>query len=173
VSWAAPESSRLLSIAGIVAVFIAVGPPIGGFFYFTLGVIAPMLWHDLLTKGILETILSIPAAILASALVPVMAAPYSYIYGLMPAAVAGLVIGILRLRYGRLNVPLVLAVGGCVGIIFALTLRQPPSAAGFPFNVGSPSKLGVGEYPLLGLTCLFATLVCWRFVRTYPMAGEQ
>jgi hypothetical protein len=164
----ARESPRFLSVAGIVLAFIAVGPPVGGFFYFAGGVVASSFLQNLFTKGVLETIASIPGAILASVLVPVIAMPYSYIYGAVPAAAAGLAIGIPRMKYGRLNVPLVLAVGACVGIIYCLTLRHRPSEAGFPFNVGSLSSLGAGEYPLLGLTCMFATLLCWRFLRSYP-----
>jgi hypothetical protein len=167
-------NSRSLNVVGIVLIFIGIGPLVGGFFYCLLGGVFQLFLFFLQgqpPKGFLELIVSVLMAVLMLVLAPIAAAPYSYMYGAAPAAVAGLAIGVLRLKYGELNVPLVLAVGAVVGIIYCLALPRLPSA-GFPFNVGARSGLGAGEYVLLGLGCVLATLACWRFVRSYPLPGE-
>jgi hypothetical protein len=104
-------------------------------------------------------------------LVSIWSTPYSYLYGAAPAAAAGLATGMLRLKYGGLNVPIVLAVGAVVGTIYCLALPRLPSAELPKF--AAQSGLGAGEYVLLGVTCVLATLTCWRFVRSYPLPGEM
>jgi hypothetical protein len=154
-------NSRSLNVAGIALLFIAIGPLIGGIFYSTLGTVVLFL-RDVPSKGFFDTVLLVVTVLLS-----ILAAPYSYVYGAAPAAAAGLAIGMLRLKYGRLNVPLVLAVGAAVGVIYALALPRLPSA-----EFAALSGLGTGEYVLLGVTCVVATLTCWRFVKSYPLPGE-
>jgi hypothetical protein len=174
VSGVTSGNSRSLNVAGIVLIFITIGPPVGGVFYCALGTVALFL-QNMPAKGFLEVIL---AALLFFFIVlaSVVASPYSYIYGAAPAAAAGLAIGMLRLKYGELNVLLVLAVGAVVGIIYCLSVPRLPSA-GFPLNAVPPNTfaqagLGAGEYVLLGITCVLATLTCWRFARSFPLPGE-
>ena len=168
VSGVTPGNSRSLNVVSIVLIFIAIGPPVGGVFYRALGAVVLFL-RDLPPKGSLEMILSALWFTL-TVLAAIVAAPYCYLYGAVPAAAAGLAIGMLRLKYGGLNVPLVLAVGAVVGVIYPLALPRLPSAE-FPEFVAL-SGLGAGEYVLLGVTCVLATLTCWRFVRSYPLPGE-
>jgi hypothetical protein len=157
-----------LNVAGIVLIFIAIGPPVGGVFYWALGAVALFL-QNLPATGFIEIILSALLFVFL-VLVSIVAAPYSYLYGAAPAAAAGLAIGMLRLRYGVLNAPLVLAVGAVVGVIYPLALPRLPSAE-FPKFVAL-SGLGAAEYVLLSVTCVLATLTCWRFIRSYPLQGE-
>lgn len=141
VSGVTPGNSRALNVASIVLLFVAIGPPVGGVFYCILGTVALFL-QNLPPKGFFEIILS---ALWVLLMVPIsiVAAPYSYLYGAAPAAAAGLAIGMLRLKYGGLNVPLVLAVGAVVGIIYPLALPRLPSAE-FPKFIGQ-SGLGAAE----------------------------
>jgi hypothetical protein len=169
VSGVTPCNSRALNVASIFLLFVAIGPPVGGVLYCILGTVALFL-QNLPPKGFFEIILS---ALWVLLMVPIsiLAAPYSYLYGAAPAAAAGLAIGMLRLKYGGLNVPLVLAVGAVVGVIYCLALPRLPSGS-FPIKVAAKSGLGAGEYVLLGVTCVLATLTCWRFLRSYPLPGE-
>ncbi len=164
VSAVMPGNSRSMNVAGIAALFVSIGPLVGGIFYGTLGTVFLFL-RDLPSKGFFDIILFVVMTLLS-----ILDAPYSYIYGAAPAAAAGLAIGMLRLRYGRLNVPLVLAVGAVVGVIYALALPRLPSAA-FP-KFAALSGWGTGEYVLLGVTCVVATLICWRVFRSFPLPGE-
>jgi hypothetical protein len=170
VSSVTSGSSRSLNIAGIALIFIAIGPLVGGVFYSALGTVVLFLQNLSAAKGSLEIILAAPLFFLVI-LVSILTAPYSYLYGAVLAAGAGLAIGVLRLKYGRLNVPIVLAVGAVVGTIYCLALPRLPSAE-FPKFV-TQSGLGAGEYVLLGVTCVLATLTCWRFVRSFPLPGEM
>lgn len=168
MSGVTPGNSRSLNVAGIVLIFIAIGPPVGSVLYCALDTAASFL-QAFPAKGFLE-IISAALLFFLVVLVSILTAPYSYLYGAVPAAAAGLAIGVLRLKYGGLNVPIVLAVGAVVGTIYCLVLPRLPSAE-FPKFVAQ-SGLGAGEYVLLGATCVLATLMCWRFVRSYPLPGE-
>jgi hypothetical protein len=147
--------SSLRKVASIVGAFMVVGPPAGCFFFLVTAVTV----GEILQGSPFYKVLFL---ILASVLLVISGIPFSYVYGIVPAAIAGLLIGMLQLKYGGLNWPLVLATGICVGAGYSLALGHLPSARPL-------TKLSAPDYAIHGLACVFATFVCWRFVRNwYP-----
>ncbi len=170
--WEAPEAatmSPVRRVAGIVLIFMLVGPPVGGFVFLVGRWIAvALLQTTRASGGWLEAIAYALVGVLASAFAAIAAAPYSYMYGIVPAAVAGLVIGILRLQYGRLNTLIVLFVGGGIGTTSSLVLSRLIGVTNSPINLLALSGFSVTEYLLYAFSCVIATLACWRFARSFP-----
>jgi hypothetical protein len=107
-----------------------------------------------------------------SVVMVIVGVPYSYVYGIVPATIAGLLIGILQVKYGGLNWPLVLAIGICVGLGYSFALGHLPSAISGKFLL--PARLSTPEYVTHSAACVFATFFCWRFVRNwYPAKVES
>lgn len=156
--------SPLAKIGNIVGAFMAVGPPAGCFFVFVAAGTVGNIYRG---APISEILVGIPL----SFLVVILGIPYSYIYGIIPAAIAGLLIGILQLQYGRLNWPLVLATGICVGVGYSFALGHLPSAISGKFLL--PARLSTPEYVMHNLACVFATFFCWRFVRDWYLAKAE
>jgi hypothetical protein len=151
--------SSLGKVANIVGAFMAVGPPAGCFFFI---VASATVGNIVRGAPISEVLIGIPV----SAIVFIFGVLFSYIYGIVPAAITGLLIGILQVKYGRLNWPLVLAIGICVGTGYSLAVGQLPNARPL-------TKLSAPDYAMHGLACVFATFFCWRFVRNwYPAKAE-
>jgi hypothetical protein len=145
--------SFLRGLGSIVGAFVAVGPPAGCFFVLVTGVtVGEILQGSPFSRVLVVTLASIPLVIAGI--------PFSYVYGIVPAAVGGLFIGIIQLKYGRLSWPLLLAIGICVGAGYSLALGHLPSARPL-------TKLSAPDYAIHGLACVFATFVCWRFVRNW------
>jgi hypothetical protein len=161
---AAESTTSLAKVGNIVGAFMAVGPPAGCFFVFVAVGTAGNIYRG---APISEIVVGIPL----SFLVVILGIPYSYIYGIIPAAIAGLLVGIFQLKYGRLNWPLVLAIGICVGLGYSFTLGHLPSAISGKFLL--PAKLSTSEYVIHSLACVFATFFCWRFVRNWYAAKAE
>lgn len=156
--------SSLGKVGRIVGTFMVFGPPAGCFFVFVAGVTVGNIYRG---APISEVLVGIPLSVL----VVIAGMPYSYVYGIVPAAIVGLLIGILQLKYGGLSWPLVLAIGICVGVGYSLALGHLPSAIAGKFLL--PARLSMPEYVIHSLACVFATFVCWSFVRNwYPAKAE-
>ena len=156
--------SPVRKVGNIVGAFMAVGPPAGCFFIFVATVTVGNIYRG---APITEVLVGIPLSVLAV----IVGIPYSYVYGIFPATIAGLLIGILQLKYGRLNWPLVLAIGICVGVGYSLALGHLPTAISGKFLL--PASLSTPQYVMHSLACVFATFFCWRFVRNwYPAKAE-
>jgi hypothetical protein len=152
--------SSLSKVGNIVGAFMAAGPPAGCFF-FIVG--SATVGNVLRGAPISEILVGIPM----SAVVFIFGVLFSYIYGIVPAAIAGLLIGILQVKYGRLNWTPVLAIGLCVGTGYSLAVGHLPNARPL-------TGLSAPVYAMHGLACVFATVFCWRFVRNwYPAKAES
>jgi hypothetical protein len=166
----APETatmSPVRHVAGIVMIFMLVGPPVGGLVFLVGRWIAAIVletgssgdWLKIITIALIGVVLSAFAAIAA--------APYSYLYGIVPAAVAGLVIGILRRQHGRLNTSTVLVIGGGIGIASSLVLSRLMGVAAYGL-INPLSGFDVTDYVLYALSCVAATLASWGLARSFP-----
>jgi hypothetical protein len=156
--------SSLGKVASIVGAFMVVGPPAGCFFFIAGGMTVGNIFRGALIS---EILVGIPMSVL----LVIAGMPYSWVYGIVPAAIAGLLVGIHQLKYGGLKWPLVLAIGICVGVGYSLALGHLPSAIAGKFLL--PAKLSTPEYVMHSLACVFATFVCWTFVRNwYPAKAE-
>lgn len=147
-------------LAKITGFFVFVGPLVGTLVWLAGAVIDGLIFYDrpVPRLGPVETILALPYLIF-------LAIPYGYLLGALPAALAGLILSATQLRCGRLRWYFVVLVGIAVGVadIFIgkqlvnllsarSVLQSRPNWEGFVFPV---------------VTCMVATLVCWRFVRNW------
>src|SRR5262249_44254157 len=98
------------SLAKIAGFFMFVGPPIGGVIWLSAAFIGGLIFHG-------PSHLGLPQIILAALYLSFVAIPFDYLFGLVPAALAGLIIGALQLRFGRLRWYIVVLVGVSVGIV--------------------------------------------------------
>ena len=174
----APEAatmSPVRRVAGIVLIFMLVGPPVGGLVFLAgrwllfivegwfAGTLRPA------SGGLLEIVASALVGILALPIFAIGAAPYSYLYGIASAAIAGFGIGILRVKYGRLNPSVVLVVGGLIGLIYAVAMSQLIQATASTINQLLAASFGMSRYLLYVISCVVATFACWRFARSFPV----
>jgi hypothetical protein len=156
--------SSLEKVSNIVGAFMAVGPPAGCFFFVVGSTTAGNILRG---APISEILVGIPMSIL----MVIVGIPFSYIYGIVPATITGLLIGILQVKYGRLNWPPVLAIGICVGVGYSFALGHLPSEVAGKFLL--PTKLNTFGYVAHSVACILATFFCWRFVRNwYPARAE-
>jgi hypothetical protein len=92
----------------------------------------------------------------------IYAVPTSYYFGAVPAAVAGLVIGVTQAFIGRAGWPLALGTALVVGVA---VLKSSHQLTLLGARDQSP------EYPaVMLLTCLVPTLLCWALVRGWYYA---
>ena len=176
MSAGSPQSATMppvRQVAAIALIFMLIGPPVGGVVFLVGRWItsAMFLQGGPVPGGRLEISAIALFSIFASAIVGIGAAPYSYFYGIVPAAVAGLVIGTLTAKYDRLSPLIVLVVGGLIGIGCAVVLgrmvKVPASYVGMVLTPGAGAPEYV-VYALYVLACVTATFACWRFARSFP-----
>jgi hypothetical protein len=163
----AATMSPVRQVAGIVLIFMGVGPPVGGLVFLVGRWMAAVASEPVSSGNWLKTIAFALMGVVLSAFAAIAAAPYSYLYGIGPAAVAGLVIGILRLQHGRLNTSTVLVVGGGVGIASSLVLSRLMGVAAYGL-INPLSGFDVTDYVLYALSCMAATFVSWGLARSFP-----
>jgi hypothetical protein len=167
-------SSCAQRVASIVLIFALVGPPVGGLVFF-VGLWISFLVERLIAETPVASLATALFRVLMSAIVALVAVPYSYLYGIVPAAIAGLVIGILRARYGNLNPSIVLVAGGLIGVVYTVAMSRLIPVTASPINPRlAPeyfllaSDFRKAKYFLYILSCMLATLACWRFSRSFP-----
>jgi hypothetical protein len=143
---------RLLRVLGIVLVFVLIGPPLGAFLLF-------------LTIGAMQLLGSDPKGLAWVALFAIIyAVPLSYLFGAIPAAAAGLMIGIWQVFVGRTT--WLIAAG--VGVIVGAAVLYSGDAGSFD---AAPDEHDFRAYPpLMVLTCVAATVLCWLVVRNWYAA---
>ncbi len=145
-------AARIGRLVEIVLIFVVLGPPIGSFVWLMLLTISAGNPGRALTDLPL-----VPLAVLVFASI-------GYVYGAVPAALAGLAIGIKQAFFGRTTWPMALAVGLIAGVIFleGLDVFNPRVVLQTQRFDGSP----VSEFPAIAiLTCLVPTMLCWSLVR--------
>jgi tetrahydromethanopterin S-methyltransferase subunit F len=125
--------------------FVFLAPPIGWLVYATGMILGEAVQGDWL--GTLSTGL----------LVIVIGAPFSYLFGLIPAALAA-VLMVAGSSFAEVEAGPVFAgvVGLICGLIFAILFHREVDAA----VLGGPVY-----FALKVLTCLVPTLICWWLVR--------
>jgi hypothetical protein len=136
--------ARLGRTVGIALVFVAAGPPIGGFALLLLSaslsmMIGPSFPGSDLTMPQLGLVLTVIF--------------FSYFFGAGPAALVGLAIGIKQAFFGSTTWRLALLLGLVAGAVFAE-------------RMGAMNFSGVNE-ALFILTCVIPTMLCWVIVRDW------
>jgi hypothetical protein len=162
------EFSPVRKVAGIAGFFMAVGPPVACLLLF-IGVAVGGL-----VIAIFQGTLNFEAAraLLMFALLGIAGMPYSYVFGIIPAGVAGLLIGALQVRYGRLNWLIVLAIGACVGIAYSVALKNVLQFRLVPPTI--PPNETISEHGVDILLCVVTTFLCWRVVKHwYPQPNQS
>jgi hypothetical protein len=148
------HSSRLARVLGIVMVFVLLGPPVGAIVFMTTTALTGMAkGGDVSGLGWIALFALIYAA------------PFSYFVGIVPAAAAGLLMGIRQAYFGRASWAYAVAVGLVTGF-------------GTLFLTGQQLSIdNNASVPVILATCLIPTLVCWLVVRgwytAYALAGPR
>jgi hypothetical protein len=154
-------------VGAITWLFVVFGPPIGGAVYFVwivggsviVGLIsAPKTGPMSGPHGALQIIT-------AMAFIAVLIIPYSYLFGALPAALAGFIVGVAQIKFGQLPWAIVLLIGASVGTFDVIIYEKLPGLLFGPaIKPETPSILGA---LILCATCTIATFVCWRVVRNW------
>jgi hypothetical protein len=146
-SGAQPGSlARAARAAGIVLVFVLIGPPVGGL-VFMISTALVGLGRDADVAGL--TWVALFALIYA--------VPLSYFAGVVPAAAAGLLVGIRQAFFGPANWIYAVCVGLAIGAAMLVLSGQ------HLFDNDAPMAIILA-------TCLVPTLVCWLIVRGWHLA---
>ena len=146
-------------IAGIVWLFAVVGPPVGGVTWVVT--VWTVNFGALVASG--HANLEAIAKLLQTFLVVlIFAIPMSYRIGILPALLAGVIIGTAQIRYGRLPWPVVLLIGAAGGLAFQFSVRLLLLLA---FDPKVPTSL----FPVVlnFVTCTVSTFVCWGLVKNW------
>jgi hypothetical protein len=148
-----PESSlrsRVTRALAILIVFLLVGPPVGALvFFLTIALFGMGQKVDLAGLGWIGLFALIYGV------------PLSYLIGIGPAAVAGLVVGIRNAFFRPATWAFAILTGLGVGIGLLLMSGQqliPPTASGTEYPISNP---------ILIVTCFVSTMVCWLIVKQW------
>jgi len=145
-------AARIGRLIAVVLVFVVLGPPLGAVIFVAIvaGIGMP-LWDVAGPDPAWRSWLTLLGL--------VYAVPVSYFFGTVPAAVAGLVIGITQSFIGRAGWPLALGTGLVVAIVVLERSGQGSFAA-------TPDQSPFPEAPaIVILACLIPTMLCWGLVR--------
>jgi hypothetical protein len=146
----APLRRRLALLLKVVGVYLLVGPPVGALvFFLSIALVGMGQKVDLAGLGWIGLFALFYGV------------PFSYLIGIGPAAVAGLVVGVRNAFFGPANWLFAGVTGLGVGIgllimsgqqIVPLTVR----------DTASPVSNAV-----MIVTCFVSTMICWRIVRDW------
>jgi len=139
---------RLVNLLKVLAVFVLLGPPIG-----TLTFFAGMGVYGAGQTGSLSDLMWIILFGL------IYAVPLSYLIGIIPAGIAGIILGTVAVLYRTPGTLLSMATGLMVGFGLVYSGGGPT----LPDTVESASDYA--PTLLLVSTCLVATVVCWAVAR--------
>lgn len=139
---------RLLRVLAVVLVFVAVGPPVGGFVFLPTLVMADF-------GGSVD----VSSMLLVAAFGLIYAVPLSYFIGALPAALTGCFVGAWLAFYGRMPLVAALATGIGAGVVMTmLSDRELLSATGGPIDTEA--------LPIVA-ACFAGTMAAWAIVRTW------
>lgn len=141
---------RLFRVLVVVLVFIAVGPPVGGFVFLPTLVMADF-----------GSSVDVSSMLLVVAFGLIYAVPLSYFIGALPAALTGCFVGAWLAFYGRMLLVAALATGIGAGLVMTmLSDRDLLSATGGPIDTE--------VLPIIA-ACFAGTMAAWAIVRTWFM----
>ena len=147
----APASfaKRLLRVFAVVLVFVLIGPPVGALILLLTIAAFNMANPDL-------------AGLSWVAMFALFyGVPVSYLFGALPAAIAGLLVGLWQSFVRRPSWLFALGVGLIVGLGYLFGTGHPPSDA-------SAKEFEFWEYPpIFVLSCVGPTMLCWLIVRNW------
>jgi hypothetical protein len=147
----ARKPGRLKRFLKGFVVFLVLGPPIGLWTYSTCYLLffTPVSGLDLVEKLVLGGIIGIP---------------FSYAFGHIPAALAGLVIALLQVLYRSFGILEVGLIGLAIGISFALIVDRRPD---------DYLSYGLAYTAVKAVTCVVPTIVCWLVIRRWRITAES
>lgn len=141
------HASCLVRVFAITLVFVVAGPPVGAVAFMTSAALSGMIQGgDVSGLGWVALFALIYAV------------PFSYFFGIIPAAAAGLLVGIRQAYFGPATWPYMLGTGLLVGFGTLFLLGQQTT-----IDPGSP-------VPIILATCLVPTFLCWLAVRGWHVA---
>ena len=138
---------RMTRVLAVVLVFVLIGPPIGGIVF--------MMTAALIGLGSGADLAGLTWVALFAL---IYAVPLSYFAGIIPAAIAGLLLGIRQAYFGPATWPWAVGIGLLIGFGLLYLSGQ---------RIGEDADAPV---PVLLATCLVPTLVCWLIVRGWYFA---
>jgi hypothetical protein len=144
MSW----GQRIAMIAKVLAIFVVIGPPAGAFAFFV-----GLSFYVFMQSGDVAGLLWIPLFGI------IYAVPLSYLIGAIPAALAGLMVGVAAVFQFRPGLLFSAATGLAIGLGLVY-------AGGRPILVTTPENASdtISAVLLVG-TCLAATLICCALAR--------
>ena len=147
--------ARIKRLLAILIVFVLVGPPVGAMvFMVTVALVG------------LKQNVDLQGLVWVAFFAMIYGVPIGYLIGLWPAAAAGLLVGIRQAFFGRIPWWLAVAMGVLVGVGFQVSTGQPVIPA-------DDATVGMREQgPIMIITCLASTMVCWSIVRSWYYAAS-
>ena len=134
----------------IFVVFVLAGPPLG---------FAVLTFGYLLRHGTIAKLADSPAILIKL----LSGLPFAYVFGILPAAVAGLLVGACKVAKGNVPWWAAFAIGTIIGFVFLYFMDRPRSPS------PPPSPTDFVEKAVLILTNLLPTMLCWAIIRNwYP-----
>ena len=145
---------RLRRLVVLLLFSVAVGPPIGSVVFFTASAIARI--------RTLEDVAYVPL----QPLVGLLFAPYSYLLGVVPAALGGLVVAAWQAFLGRVSALGITIVGLILGLAFVCGTEG--------MDEFSRRSTDWGMVIAMHLTAMLPTIACWYLLRKryYPPVGS-
>jgi hypothetical protein len=146
------QRTRFDRLLAIVMVFALTGPPFG---LITLIASAPFRPGSSLSAVT-------PAGLWRMLVESVSAIPFAYLLGVVPAAAAGLLIGICKEWMGRAPWWMALIVGIIVGVGFIWFMEQRPPSSRAP-----AAAVDSGLRVMMLLANVVPTMLCWWIVQNW------
>jgi hypothetical protein len=152
-------AARLRRAMGILLVFVAAGPPIGGLAFLLLSLVEEAFGRvgskfvPLYKFAPLYELRMSPGGTLFAIVLA------SYVVGAAPIGAAGVAIGIKQAFLGRTRWWMALGAGFVAGVAFDMSFN------GFDLSTAL-EEFGVFESVLI-LSCVVAIMLCWRMVRSW------
>jgi hypothetical protein len=136
------------------AVFVLIGPPAG---------LIVLVTGFALREGSTQALAGLPATLPKL----IEALPFAYVFGILPAAAASLLVGVCKVAKGYVPWWVAFAIGTIIGFVFLYFGDRPRSPSPPP----SPTDLRYGL--ILILVNLLPTMLCWLIVRNWYTTPAQ
>jgi hypothetical protein len=149
------SAARIKRSLAIVAIFVLLGPPVGAVtLLMTVAVVG--MGSRLDVAGLARVV---PFAL-------IYGIPFGYLIGVTPAAAVGILFGTRQAFFGPVRLWTALAIGTLAGVTVHLASGQALLPNG---SKDALSQQG----PVMIVTCIAATMVCWAIVRNWYFAEDD